>query len=90
MALCTENAFLYRIINATPFNDYPGQNTVALPIELNVRVYVILGLYLISLILESWFILIIYNCYRYFKERRTYMKYCLAYSTPMKTLNSAR
>ncbi|CAK5034349.1 unnamed protein product [Meloidogyne enterolobii] len=26
----------------------------------------------------------------YFAERNNYMRYCLAYSTPLKTLNSAR
>jgi hypothetical protein len=49
-----------------------------------------LGVYLLSFLLELWFIVIIYNCNRYLNERRTYMNYCLAYSTPMKTLNSAR
>jgi len=90
IALSTDSAFFYRLLNAAPFNDYPGQSTVAFPIEITVRIYAILFLYLLSLLLECWFIVIIYNCNRYFTERRTYMNYCLAYSTPMKTLNSAR
>uniref|UniRef100_A0A915EUB5 Lysosomal-associated transmembrane protein 4B n=1 Tax=Ditylenchus dipsaci TaxID=166011 RepID=A0A915EUB5_9BILA len=90
IAVSTDNAFFYRLLNAVPFNDYPGQSTVAFPIDLTVRVYGVLFLYFVSLLLECWFIVIIYNCNRYFTERRTYMNYCLAYSTPMKTLNSAR
>ncbi|KAI1714189.1 hypothetical protein Ddc_11506 [Ditylenchus destructor] len=90
IAVTTDNAFAYRLLNAAPFNDYPGQSTVALPMEVTVRIYAVLMLYLVSLVLECWFIVIIYNANRYFTERRTYMNYCLAYSTPMKTLNSAR
>lgn len=90
IAVSTENALFYRLLNAAPFYEYPGQSTVAFPIEITVRVYAILGLYLITLLLECWFIVIIYNCNRYFSERRLYMNYCLAYSTPLKTLNSAR
>jgi len=90
IALYTDNALFYRLLNASPFNEYPGQNTVAFPIEITVRVYAVLAVYLLSFLLELWFIVIIYNCNRYLNERRTYMNYCLAYSTPMKTLNSAR
>ena len=41
-------------------------------------------------LLELWFIVVVYDCHRYLTERRSYMDYCLAYSTPMKTLHSAR
>jgi hypothetical protein len=39
IALYTDNALFYRLLNASPFNEYPGQNTVAFPIEITVRVY---------------------------------------------------
>lgn len=90
VAVVTDYALFYRLLNAAPFYEYPGQSTVALPWDTAVRIYFILGLYLVSLLLEIWFIVIIYNAYQYFIERRKYMDYCLAYSTPLKTLNSAR
>jgi len=90
IAIITNSSFFYRLLNATPFNDFPGQMTVALPVESQIRVYAMLAMYVVSLFLESWFIVVTYNCNRYFTERKTYMKYCLAYSTPLKTLNSAR
>uniref|UniRef100_A0AC34QV31 Uncharacterized protein n=1 Tax=Panagrolaimus sp. JU765 TaxID=591449 RepID=A0AC34QV31_9BILA len=90
IALITNSSFFYRLLNATPFNDFPGQMTVALPVESQVRVYGVLVMYTLSFFLECWFIVINYNCNRYFTERKTYMNYCLAYSTPLKTLNSAR
>lgn len=90
VAIVTDSALFYRILNAAPFNEYPGQMSVALPADVAVRVYAMLGLYLISLLLELWFVVVVYDCYRYLTERRSYMNYCLAYSTPMKTLHSAR
>ena len=90
VAVCTDLAVCYRLLNVAPFNEYPGQSTVALSAETMARVYVFLGLYFVSFLLECWFLRIIYNCNRYFSERRKYMRYCLAYSTPLKTLNSAR
>uniref|UniRef100_A0A1I7WLG5 G_PROTEIN_RECEP_F1_2 domain-containing protein n=1 Tax=Heterorhabditis bacteriophora TaxID=37862 RepID=A0A1I7WLG5_HETBA len=53
-----------------------------------VQIYSMLIIYAISLLLEIWFIGVIYNCNRYLDERSTYMKYCLAFSTPMKTLSA--
>uniref|UniRef100_A0A7E4VEW9 MARVEL domain-containing protein n=1 Tax=Panagrellus redivivus TaxID=6233 RepID=A0A7E4VEW9_PANRE len=90
IAVVTELSVFYRLLNATPFNEFPGRSTVDLAIESKVRVYFILIMYAVALILEAWFIVITYNCNRYFTERKTYMTYCLAYSTPLKTLNSAR
>ncbi|KJH43641.1 hypothetical protein DICVIV_10337 [Dictyocaulus viviparus] len=87
VAIATDSAVFYRLINAAPFMEHPSRNTVALDTGTMVRIYSILIVYAVSLILEIWFILVICNCYRYLKERSTYMKYCLAFSTPMKTLS---
>jgi hypothetical protein len=87
VAFMTDTTIFYRLLNAAPFNEHPGRSTVALDTGTNVRIYVVLAIYLICLILQCWFILIIYNCYRYLTERRAYMRYCQAYSTPMKTLS---
>lgn len=62
IAILTNSAFCYRILNAIPFNEYPGQSTVALPFELTVRVYLVLFVHLVSLILEFYFTVVIYCC----------------------------
>lgn len=90
IAIFTDLAIFYRILNAAPFNEYPGQSTVALPADITVRIYAVQLLYFVSFILEVYFVLIVYNCQRYFTERQKYMRYCMAYSKPMETLNSAR
>nr|CAD2205303.1 unnamed protein product [Meloidogyne enterolobii] len=90
IALFTDFALFYRLLNIIPFNEFPGQSTVALSAESLARVYAFLFLYFLTFLLQFWFIKIIYNCNRYFAERNNYMLYCLAYSTPLKTLNSAR
>uniref|UniRef100_A0A914PVU3 Uncharacterized protein n=1 Tax=Panagrolaimus davidi TaxID=227884 RepID=A0A914PVU3_9BILA len=90
IAFITDSNVFYRLLNAAPFSEFPGQITVALPVHAQIRIYVIFFMYIISFFLEAWFIVIIYNCNRYFTERKKYMSYCLAYSTPLKTLNSAR
>ncbi|KAI3420936.1 hypothetical protein GPALN_014565 [Globodera pallida] len=90
IALITDLSSFYRLINVVPFNEYPGQPTVAFSAETSARVYAMLSLYFATFLLECWFLRIIYNCNRYFNERRKYMRYCLAYSTPLKTLYSAR
>ncbi|KAF7637914.1 Lysosomal-associated transmembrane protein [Meloidogyne graminicola] len=90
IALFTNLSLFYRLLNIISFNEFPGQSTILLSSELLFRVYAFLILYLINFLLEIWFIKIIYNCYRYFIERNNYMRYCLAYSTPLKTLNSFR
>uniref|UniRef100_A0A914LYU0 Uncharacterized protein n=1 Tax=Meloidogyne incognita TaxID=6306 RepID=A0A914LYU0_MELIC len=90
IALFTDFALFYRLLNIIPFNEFPGQSTVALSAESLARVYAFLFLYFLTFLLQFWFIKIIYNCNRYFAERNNYMRYCLAYSTPLKTLNSAR
>ncbi|CAB3399601.1 unnamed protein product [Caenorhabditis bovis] len=88
IALCTDSAVFYRLINAAPFMEHPSTNTVALDTGTMVRIYALLIIYAISLALELWFIVVIYNCNRYLDERNDYMKYCLAFSTPMKTLSA--
>ncbi|VDK45396.1 unnamed protein product [Anisakis simplex] len=87
IAFSTDSTLFYRLLNAAPFNEHPGTNTVALNTETIVRIYAIFILYVITLILECWFLVIVYHCYRYLDERRVYMQYCLAFSTPMKTLS---
>jgi hypothetical protein len=64
VAVCTDLAVCYRLLNVAPFNEYPGQSTVALSAETMARVYVFLGLYFVSFLLECWFLRIIYNCNR--------------------------
>lgn len=88
IAFSTDSTTFYRLMNAAPFNEHPGTNTVALDTETAVRFYVIFFIYAVCLVLECWFIVVIYNCNRYLDERRTYMQYCLAFSTPMKTLSA--
>uniref|UniRef100_A0A1I7TIH8 G_PROTEIN_RECEP_F1_2 domain-containing protein n=1 Tax=Caenorhabditis tropicalis TaxID=1561998 RepID=A0A1I7TIH8_9PELO len=88
IALCTDSAVFYRLINAAPFMEHPNNNTVALDTGTMVRIYSLMIVYAISLALEFWFIVVIYNCNRYLDERSDYMKYCLAFSTPMKTLSA--
>ncbi|KAE9414116.1 hypothetical protein Angca_001996 [Angiostrongylus cantonensis] len=87
VAVATDLAVFYRLVNAAPFMEHPSYSTVALDTGTMVRIYSILIVYAVSLILEVWFIIVIYNCNRYLDERSTYMKYCLAFSTPMKTLS---
>uniref|UniRef100_A0A915A9K0 Uncharacterized protein n=1 Tax=Parascaris univalens TaxID=6257 RepID=A0A915A9K0_PARUN len=88
IAFSTHSTIFYRLLNAAPFNEHPGTNTVALNTETSVRIYALFLLYAITLALECWFIVVIYNCKRYLDERRVYMQYCLAFSTPMKTLSA--
>ncbi|PAV57679.1 hypothetical protein WR25_23305 [Diploscapter pachys] len=90
IAIWTDSSIFYRFINAAPFMEHPSHNTVALDTGTMVRIYSLMTLYAICFLLEIWFIVVIYNCNRYLDERSTYMKYCLAFSTPMKTLSSAR
>jgi len=87
LAISTDTTIFYRLLNAAPFNEHPGRSTVALDTETTVRIYVVLAVYAICLLLQCWFIVVIYNCYRYLTERCAYMRYCQAYSTPMKTLS---
>ncbi|KAK5969751.1 hypothetical protein GCK32_018877 [Trichostrongylus colubriformis] len=68
--------------------EHPVHNTVALDAGTMVRIYSLMIVYALSLFLEVWFVIVIYNCNRYLDERNTYMKYCLAFSTPMKTLST--
>lgn len=65
VAISTDLAIAYRLLNAAPFNEYPGQSTVALSAETQARIYAFLGLYLVSMLLECWFLRIIYNCNRF-------------------------
>ncbi|CAJ0953766.1 unnamed protein product, partial [Mesorhabditis belari] len=88
IAVCTDTALFYRLMNAAPFREHPNQSTVRLDTTTTVRMYSMMVIYAVSLILEVWFIVIIYNCYRYLQERSAYMRYCLAFSTPMKTLSA--
>ncbi|KAK6764857.1 hypothetical protein RB195_024975 [Necator americanus] len=88
IAITTDSAVFYRLINAAPFMEHPSHNTVALDTGTMIRIYSILVVYAVSLILEFWFVTVVYNCNRYLDERCTYMKYCLAFSTPMKTLSA--
>ncbi|CAJ0609791.1 unnamed protein product [Cylicocyclus nassatus] len=88
IAVTTDSAVFYRLINAAPFMEHPSHSTVALDTGTMVRIYSLLIIYALSLILEVWFVIVIYNCNRYLDERNTYMKYCLAFSTPMKTLSA--
>lgn len=88
IAVATDSAVFYRFINAAPFMEHPTQNTVALDTGTMVRIYSIMVVYALCLVMEIWFIIVIYNCNRYLDERSTYMKYCLAFSTPMKTLST--
>ncbi|KHN84904.1 hypothetical protein Tcan_07560 [Toxocara canis] len=88
IAFSTNSTLFYRLLNAAPFNEHPGTNTVSLDTENSVRVYGTFVLYAISFAVECWFIVIIYNCNRYLDERRVYMLYCLTFSTPMKTLSA--
>ncbi|CAI5455898.1 unnamed protein product [Caenorhabditis angaria] len=88
IALSTDSAVFYRFLNAAPFIEHPNNNTVALDTGTMIRIYSMLFIYAFSLALEFWFILVIYNCNRYLDERSAYMKYCLAFSTPMKTLSA--
>ncbi|KAI6176224.1 Lysosomal-associated transmembrane protein [Aphelenchoides bicaudatus] len=90
IGVLTNSALCYRILNAAPFNEYPGQSTVALPFEISVRIYLVLFIHLVVMILEIYFTIVVYHCNTYFSERKSYMKYCIAYSRPMETLNSAR
>ncbi|KAI6239559.1 hypothetical protein M3Y99_00545400 [Aphelenchoides fujianensis] len=90
IAVISETALFYRILNAAPFYEHPGQSTVALPLHTAVRVYLVLFVHLLAFVLEIYFLFVVCNCQTYFSERRQYMNYCLAYSKPMETLNSAR
>uniref|UniRef100_A0AC35TPG7 Innexin n=1 Tax=Rhabditophanes sp. KR3021 TaxID=114890 RepID=A0AC35TPG7_9BILA len=87
VAICTDSALFYRLLHAAPFDDHPKNNSVALSSDTLARIYTTLAGYLIAFGLQIWFIIVINNCYKYFNERNSYMNYCLAYSTPMKTLN---
>ncbi|CAI4221066.1 unnamed protein product [Auanema sp. JU1783] len=87
IAVTTDLAVFYRLINAAPFVEHPSYSTVGLDGGTMLRIYFLLTLYGISFFLEIWFITIIYSCVRYLDERSTYMKYCLAFSTPMKRLS---
>lgn len=88
IAFSTDSTIFYRLMNAAPFNEHPGTNTVALDTETSLRFYTIFFIYILCLVLQCWFIIVVFNCNRYLDERRTYMQYCLAFSTPMKTLSS--
>uniref|UniRef100_A0A0N5AS29 MARVEL domain-containing protein n=1 Tax=Syphacia muris TaxID=451379 RepID=A0A0N5AS29_9BILA len=88
VAFVTDLTVFYRLMNAAPFKEHPSSNTVALDIETAARFYFIFILYCICFLLQIWFLIIIYNCYRYLDERQSYMRYCMAYSTPMKTLTA--
>ncbi|CAD5221395.1 unnamed protein product [Bursaphelenchus okinawaensis] len=90
VAVSTDLAICYRVFNAAPFHEHPQQSTVALDTNTMLRVYFVLGMEILTFVLEIYFLLVIYNCQQYFVERRQYMKYCMAYSKPMETLNSAR
>lgn len=65
IALATDLASAYRLINIVPFNDFPQQSTVAFSAETYARVYAFMGLYLATFVLECWFVRIIYNCNRW-------------------------
>ncbi|KAK6109875.1 putative integral membrane protein [Brugia pahangi] len=86
IAFSTNIRIFYRLMNAVSFKEYPGTSTVALDAEIIARFITIFILYLICLILQCWYLMIIHNCYCYLKERCRYMHYCLAFSTPMQTL----
>ncbi|VDO28564.1 unnamed protein product [Brugia timori] len=86
IAFSTNIKIFYRLMNAASFKEYPGTSTVALDAEITARFITIFILYLICLILQCWYLMIIHNCYRYLKERCRYMHYCLAFTTPMQTL----
>uniref|UniRef100_A0A0N4Z540 MARVEL domain-containing protein n=1 Tax=Parastrongyloides trichosuri TaxID=131310 RepID=A0A0N4Z540_PARTI len=87
IAVSTDSSLFYRLLNAAPFDDHPKNNSVSLSSETLARMYTLLTGYIITFILQIWFVIIIHNCYKYYLERKAYMNYCLAYSTPMKTLN---
>ncbi|CEF71317.1 Hypothetical protein SRAE_X000064400 [Strongyloides ratti] len=87
IAISTDTTIFYRFLNAAPFDDHPKNNSVALSAETLARIYTLLTGYIITFLLQIWFLIIIHNCYKYYLERKAYMNYCLAYSTPMKTLN---
>ncbi|VIO86133.1 Uncharacterized protein BM_BM1990 [Brugia malayi] len=86
IAFSTNITIFYRLMNAASFKEYPGTSTVALDAEITARFITIFILYLICLILQCWYLMIIHNCYRYLKERCRYMHYCLTFTTPMQTL----
>ncbi|EFO19399.1 hypothetical protein LOAG_09092 [Loa loa] len=86
IAFSTNTTIFYRLMNAASFKEHPGTSTVALDAQTTARFITIFILYLICLILQCWYVMIIHNCYRYLKERCRYMHYCLAFSTPMQTL----
>ncbi|KAK0396556.1 hypothetical protein QR680_001766 [Steinernema hermaphroditum] len=88
VAEATEATVFYRLLNAAPFEPHPSSNTVALPADTKARVYSITFIYTVCAVLMIWFLCVVYACYKYLVERRVYMKYCLAFSTPMKTLSS--
>ncbi|TMS36191.1 hypothetical protein L596_003422 [Steinernema carpocapsae] len=88
VAEATESTVFYRLLNAAPFEPHPSWNTVALSSETKARIYAISFIYAICAILMIWFLCVVYACYKYLVERRVYMKYCLAFSTPMKTLSA--
>uniref|UniRef100_A0A1I7SMZ5 G_PROTEIN_RECEP_F1_2 domain-containing protein n=2 Tax=Bursaphelenchus xylophilus TaxID=6326 RepID=A0A1I7SMZ5_BURXY len=90
VAVSTDLAVCYRILNAAPFHEHPQQSTVALDTNTLVRIYFFIGMLVLTFILQLYFLITIYNCRQYFVERRQYMKYCMTYSKPMETLNSAR
>ncbi|GMT36953.1 hypothetical protein PFISCL1PPCAC_28250, partial [Pristionchus fissidentatus] len=88
VALSTDQPVFYRLLNAAAFREHPNRSTVALDTATLVHIYVMLIIYAISLILECWWVVVIYNCNRYLDERSSYMQYCMAFSTPMKTLSA--
>ncbi|GMT05750.1 hypothetical protein PENTCL1PPCAC_27924, partial [Pristionchus entomophagus] len=88
VAFSTDSAVFYRLLNAAAFREHPNRSTVALDTGTLVHIYAMLVIYAISLILECWWVVVIYNCNRYLDERSSYMQYCLAFSTPMKTLSA--
>ncbi|VDK27785.1 unnamed protein product [Gongylonema pulchrum] len=88
IAFSTNTTVFYRLMNAASFKEHPGAVTVDLDAHTSARFVTVFILYLVCLALQCWFVVIVYNCYRYLEERCRYMHYCLAFSTPMKTLSS--
>ncbi|KAI6187338.1 hypothetical protein M3Y98_00232500 [Aphelenchoides besseyi] len=86
IAVITDTALFYRILNAAPFYEHPGQSTVALPLDTVVRVYFVLCVHVCAFILEVYFLIVLFNCQTFIYERTAYFRYCLAYSKPMETL----
>ncbi|VDN01012.1 unnamed protein product [Thelazia callipaeda] len=85
IAFSTDTIIFYRLMNGISFKQHPSTTTLSMDVQTTIR---FISVFIFYLICFCWYVVITYNCYRYLKERCQYMNYCLAFSTPMKTLTT--